>query len=45
MSFGARDAEPVLAALLLAGQLSQRDYQRQMAQLAAEESARGARPQ
>jgi hypothetical protein len=43
-SFGAPDTESILVTLLLAGTLSQRDYQRQMAQLAAEESARGARP-
>ncbi len=43
-SLRARDAESVLVTLLLAGTLTQRDYQQQMAQLAAEESARGARP-
>lgn len=44
MSFGAQDDEVMLVALLLAGRLSRRDYQQQMAQLAAEDSARGARP-
>ncbi len=43
-SSSAQDAESVLVAMLLAGRLSRRDYQRQMAQLAAEDSARGARP-
>jgi hypothetical protein len=42
--FGAQDDESMLVALLLAGRLSRRDYQQQMAQLAAEDSARGARP-
>ncbi len=44
MSFGPGDAESVLVTLLLTGRLSQRDYHEQMAELAAEESARGARP-
>jgi hypothetical protein len=44
MSFGAQDDESMLVVLLLAGRLSRRDYQQQMAQLAAEDSARGARP-
>jgi len=44
MSFGPGDAESVLVTLLLTGKLSQRDYHKQMAGLAAEESARRARP-
>jgi hypothetical protein len=44
MPFGPGDAESVLVALLLTGKLSQRDYHKQMAGLAAEESARRARP-
>jgi hypothetical protein len=44
MSFGAQDTESILVALLLAGRLRPRDYQQRMAQLAAEDSARGARP-
>ncbi len=44
MSFGPGEAESVLVTLLLTGKLSQRDYHKQMAGLAAEESARRARP-
>jgi hypothetical protein len=44
MAFGPQDAESMLVALLLSGRLCRRDYQQQMAQLAAEDSARGARP-
>jgi hypothetical protein len=43
-TFGAGDAECMLVRQLLAGALSRRDYQEQMAGLAAAESARGARP-
>ncbi len=44
LTFGAGDAECVLVRQLLTGTLSQRDYQQQMAGLAAADSARGARP-
>jgi hypothetical protein len=41
---GAADAESVLVALLLAGRLSRSAYRQQMAELAATDSARRARP-
>jgi hypothetical protein len=44
LTFGPADAECVLVRQLLTGTLSQRDYQQQMAGLAAADSARGARP-
>jgi len=44
LTFCAGDAECVLVRQLLAGTLNQRDYQDQMAGLAARDSARGARP-
>ncbi len=44
-ALGGSRAESVLVALLLDGRLSQRGYQQEMAKLAAEDSARGARPE